>query len=48
MTAPPIAPQSDRAHPHPHTQSLITLIVSPTVMPAHAGIQRLGLCGVRS
>lgn len=44
MTAQPIQPQPHRAYPHPHAQSAIPL----TVLPAHAGIQRLGFCGVRS
>lgn len=46
MTVQPTPPQPHRTHPHPHprAQPLIPL----TVMPAHAGIQRLGLCGVRS
>ena len=48
MTTQPIPHQPHRAHPHPHAQSPISLTISPTVMPAHAGIQRLGLCGVRS
>ena len=48
MTAQPIPPQPHRAHPHTHARSSDLLTVSTTVMPAHAGIQRLGLCGVRS
>lgn len=44
MTAQPIPPQPHRAHPHTHVRLPIPL----TFMPAHAGIQRLGLCGVRS
>ena len=52
MTTQPIPPQPHRAHPHPHAQPLIprtsSITISTTVMPAHAGIQRLGSCGVRS
>lgn len=52
MTAHPIPPQLHRAHPNPHAQPPIfrttSFTISPAVMPAHAGIQRLGLCGVRS
>ena len=52
MTAQPISPQPHRAHPHLYAQPPIprttSITISPIVMPAHAGIQRLGLCGVRS
>jgi hypothetical protein len=55
MIAQPISPQPHRAHSHPHAQLPISLTVTTatipithTVLPAHAGIQRLGSCGVRS
>ena len=53
MTAPPFPPQPHRARPHRHTQrpialTMTTLPIALTVMPAQAGIQHLGSCGVRS
>ncbi len=39
MTAQPIPLRPHRAHPHPDSQPPIPL----TVMPAYAGIQRLGV-----
>lgn len=55
MTTQRIPPQPHRIHPHPHAQRPIRLTITTatipitlTVMPAHAGIQRLGSCGVRS
>lgn len=48
MTTQPVPPQPHRAHPHTHAQLPFLLTTSTTVMPAHAGIQRLGSCGVRS
>lgn len=44
MTTQPIPFQPYRAHPHPRARPPIPL----TVMPAHAGIQCIGSCGVRS
>lgn len=44
MTAQPIPPQLRRTHPHSLAKPLIHL----TVMPARAGIQRLGLCEAQS
>lgn len=54
MTAQPIPRQALCAHPHPHTRPATPVKVAApntpitlTVMPAHAGIQRLGSCEVR-
>lgn len=54
MTTQPIPPQPRCAYPHPHAQRPISLTITPatlsitlSVMPAHAGIQRLGSGGVR-
>ncbi len=50
MTAQPTPPAPHRAHPHRHAERPfpITLLIPLTVMPAHAGIPRLGSCGVGS
>lgn len=55
MTTQPMPTQPRCAHPHPYAQRPIrltsttaTLPIPLTVMPAHASIQRLGSCGVRS
>lgn len=55
MTTQRIPPQPRCGNTHPHAQLPISLTITTatlpitlTDMPAHAGIQRLGLCGVRS
>jgi hypothetical protein len=52
MTTQPVPRRPHRAHLHTHVQPPVfrttSITISPTVMPAHVGIQRLGSCGVRS
>lgn len=48
MITQPVPPQHRRAHPHTHVHPPFLPTISPSVMPVHAGIQRLGLWGVRS
>lgn len=45
MTAQPIPFQFHHANPSPRAEPPILLL---TIMSVHAGIQRLGLCEVRS
>ena len=47
MTLQLIPRQLRRAHPHPRAQPPDPLTASTPAMPARAGIQHLGLCGVR-